>query len=261
MAASERIFDVLDTKAGIVDAPDARQPDHFKGKIEFKHVWFSYNSDPQSDDDYVLKDVSFTVDPGEHVAIVGHTGAGKTTIINLINRFYDIQKGEILVDGIDIRQWSMEGLRSHIGMVLQDIYLFSGSVYENIGLNSEHISNDAIIDACKTVNADKFIKRLPEGYDTKVKERGGILSTGQKQLLSFARALVFDPDILVLDEATSSIDTETELLIQAAMVELMKDRSSIIIAHRLSTIKDANQIIVMHHGEIREKRFAPGFVD
>ncbi|MCB0278704.1 MAG: ABC transporter ATP-binding protein [Calditrichaeota bacterium] len=253
MAASERIFDVLDTKADIVNKENPQIPAHFSGTIEFRNVWFSYQSNPQSDADYVLKDVSFTVQPGEHVAIVGHTGAGKTTIINLMNRFYDIQKGEILIDGINIKDWSIEGLRSHIGMVLQDIYLFSGSVYENIGLNSEQISKDEILAACKTVNADQFIKRLPDGYDTKIKERGGILSTGQKQLLSFARALVFNPDILVLDEATSSIDTETELLIQNAMTELMKDRSSIIIAHRLSTIKDADQIIVMHHGEIREK--------
>jgi len=252
MAASERVFEVFDTQADIQNSHNPKQPKTLSGKIEFKNVWFSYKSTPESDDDYVLKDVSFTVQPGETIAIVGHTGAGKSTIINLISRFYDIHKGQILVDDVDVKEWEITTLRRFIGIVLQDIYLFSGSVYENIGLNAEHISKEAIEDACKSVNADPFIRNLPEGYDTKIKERGGILSTGQKQLLSFARAIVFNPSLLILDEATSSIDTETEQLIQTAMETMMENRTSIVIAHRLSTIQNADQIIVMHHGIVRE---------
>ena len=252
MAASERIFDVLDTEPEIRSKENALSPKQFNGKIEFKNVWFSYKKENIDESDYVLKNISFTVKPGEHLAIVGHTGAGKSTIINLINRFYDIQKGQILIDGIDVRDWDLKSLRKHIGIVLQDIYLFSGTVYENIALNNPEITHDEIEKACKTVEADFFIKKLSSSYLTKIKERGSILSVGQKQLLSFARALVFNPSLLILDEATSSIDTETESLIQSAMKNLMLNRTSIIIAHRLSTIKDADQIIVMHNGEIRE---------
>jgi ATP-binding cassette, subfamily B, multidrug efflux pump len=253
MAASERIFDVLDTETEIKSKENAEKVTNFNGKIDFKNVWFSYKKDNIEESDYILKDISFTVKPGEHMAIVGHTGAGKSTIINLINRFYDIQKGQILVDDIDIKDWDVPTLRSYIGIVLQDIYLFSGSVYDNIALNNPEITHDEIENSCKTVEADSFIRKLPQGYHTKIKERGSILSVGQKQLLSFARALVFNPSLLILDEATSSIDTDTETLIQTAMKNLMLNRTSIIIAHRLSTIKDADQIIVMHNGEIREK--------
>ena len=251
MAASERVFEVLDTEPTITNKLDAKQNRTFSGKIEFKNVWFSYKENPD-DDDYVLRDISFTVNSGESVAIVGHTGAGKSTIINLVSRFYDIQKGEIYIDDTNILDWDIQTLRSYIGTVLQDIYLFSGSVYDNIGVGSTSITNEDIENACKKVYADSFIKKLSDGYETQLKERGGILSTGQKQLLSFARAVVFDPSLLILDEATSSIDTETEQLIQKAMDIMMKGRTSIIIAHRLSTIQNANQIIVMHHGEIRE---------
>jgi ATP-binding cassette subfamily B multidrug efflux pump len=251
MAASERVFDVLDTNEIIQNPEHAVMERSFSGKIEFKHVWFSYKENP-AEDDYVIRDVSFTVNPGETVAIVGHTGAGKSTIINLVSRFYDIQKGEIFIDGKNVKEWDVPNLRSYIGTVLQDIYLFSGTVYDNIGLGSKHITNELIEAACKRVYAESFINKLSDGYATQLKERGGILSTGQKQLLSFARAVVFNPALLILDEATSSIDTETEQLIQKAIDSMMVGRTSIVIAHRLSTIQNADQIIVMHHGKIRE---------
>ncbi|MDD2431915.1 MAG: ATP-binding cassette domain-containing protein, partial [Firmicutes bacterium] len=188
----------------------------------------------------------------ETIAFVGHTGAGKTSIINLVNRFYDIQKGEVLIDGVEIRDWDLTELRKRIGIVLQDVFLFSGDIKSNIRLNNENISQSDIYEACKAVNADKFIMKLPKGYDEKVTERGSTLSQGQRQLLAFARALAFDPNILILDEATSNIDTETELLIQEALSKVTKDRTTLVIAHRLSTIQHADRIIVLHRGEIAE---------
>ncbi len=249
MAASERIFSLLDTP---IDIKNPEEPvileDRFKGDIEFKNVWLAY-----ADDDYVLKDMSFKIKSGESVAFVGATGAGKTSIISLLARFYDIQKGEILIDGVDIRKMDKHQLRSHIGVVQQDVFLFSGSIEKNIRLGNEDIDDRRVRDAARYVNAHKFIQRLPDRYRQKVKERGATLSVGQKQLLAFARALAFNPDILlVLDEATSSVDTETEFLIQDALVKLMKGRTSIIIAHRLSTIKRVDRIIVIHKGEIKE---------
>ncbi len=247
MASSERIFKLLDDKS-FIDDPAAPVPfTAVKGKIEFRNVWFAYN-----DEDWVLKDVSFTIQPGETAAFVGHTGAGKTTIINLLSRFYEIQKGEILIDDVNNRTIALAELRSHIAVVLQDVFLFSGTVKGNINLGKEEISFDRIQSAARTVGVDRFIETLPGKYDEEVKERGATLSVGQKQLLSFARALAFHPAILVLDEATSSVDTETELLIQSAIQKLLANRTAIVIAHRLSTIQTADKIIVMHKGEIRE---------
>ncbi|HSL89110.1 MAG TPA: ABC transporter ATP-binding protein [Ignavibacteriaceae bacterium] len=247
MASSERIFKLLDNQTFIKN-PD--EPDELKsvqGRIEFKNVWFAYE-----DENYVLKDVSFTINPGESVAIVGHTGAGKSTLINILTRFYDIQKGSILLDGIDIRKLDKRDLRQYISIVLQDVYLFSGDIKSNINMDNANISEERVIEAAKTVGASKFIESLPKQYDEEVKERGATLSVGQKQLISFARALAYDPRILILDEATSSIDTETEQLIQKAIQKLLIGRTAIVIAHRLSTIQNANKIIVMHKGEIRE---------
>ncbi|MCF6269683.1 MAG: ABC transporter ATP-binding protein/permease [Melioribacteraceae bacterium] len=247
MASSERIFKLLDSDT-IVKNPENPIPlSKFKGNVEFKNAWFAYNSD-----EYVLKDISFTVNEGETVAIVGATGAGKSSIINLLNRFYDLNKGSILVDGIDLRKITKEELRKHISIVLQDIYLFSGTIASNINLGDSSISKEQIIEAAKTVGADSFISKLPKQYDAEVKEKGATLSVGQKQLISFARALVFNPQILILDEATSSIDTETEILIQQAIEKLLRGRTSIVIAHRLSTIQNSDKIIVLHKGEIKE---------
>jgi ATP-binding cassette subfamily B protein len=247
MAASERIFEVLDDKTII---PNPTNPKHFeklKGEIEFNNVTFAYK-----DGENVLKNVSFKINPGETVAIVGATGAGKTSIISLLTRFYDIQKGKIKVDGISIKEIDKFELRKKIAVVLQDVFLFSGDINSNIGLNSEIISKEKIIESAKIVGADKFIKNLPKRYSEDVKEKGATLSVGQKQLISFARALAFDPQILILDEATSSIDTETEILIKEAIEKLLVGRTSIVIAHRLSTIQNADKIIVMHKGEIKE---------
>ena len=247
MASSERIFKLLDNNTTIENPTTPIALRNFKGNIDFKNVWFAYN-----DDDYVLKDISFTVNAGETVAIVGATGAGKSSIINLLNRFYDIQKGSILVDGNDLRSIEKEDLRNHISIVLQDIFLFSGTVASNISLGDSSISREKIIDAAKTVGADSFISKLPNKYDEEVMEKGATLSVGQKQLISFARALVYNPQILILDEATSSIDTETEILIQQAIEKLLSNRTSIVIAHRLSTIQNSDKIIVLHKGEIKE---------
>lgn len=247
MAASERIFEVLDDKTIIVNPENPKSFNEFKGDVEFKNVTFAYNAD-----EYVLKNVSFKIKPGETVAIVGATGAGKTSIISLLTRFYDIEKGEILIDGINIKELSKHELRRKISVVLQDVYLFSGNIKSNIGLNSDEISDEKIREAAKIVGADKFIERLPQKYNQEVKEKGSSLSVGQKQLISFARALAYDPQILILDEATSSIDTETEILIKNAIQNLLVGRTSIVIAHRLSTIQKADKIIVMHKGEIRE---------
>lgn len=247
MAASERIFKLLDTPASIVDRPESTDIADVE-TIEFRNVWFAYN-----DEQWVLKDVSFAVRRGDRIALVGHTGAGKTTVTNLLMRFYDAQRGEILVNGIDIRRFRLESLRRLFAVVQQDLFLFTGTVEENISLGEPAISEERVRRAAERVQADRFIRRLEHGYASEVKERGGGFSVGEKQLLSFARALAFDPPVLILDEATSSIDTETEQLIQQAIEILMEGRTAIVIAHRLSTIRAADQILVFHHGEIRER--------
>lgn len=247
MASSERIFKLLDNQTFIKNPDEPEELKSVQGRIEFKNVWFAYEGE-----DFVLKDVSFSINPGESVAIVGHTGAGKSTLINILTRFYDIQKGSVLLDGIDIRKLDKRDLRQYISIVLQDVYLFSGDIKSNIRMDNENISDERVIEAANIVGAAKFIENLPKKYDEEVKERGATLSVGQKQLISFARALAYNPKILVLDEATSSIDTETEQLIQKAIQKLLVGRTAIVIAHRLSTIQNANKIIVMHKGEIRE---------
>ena len=247
MASSERIFKLLDNETFVKDPEKPVPLENINGKIEFKNVWFAYN-----EDEYVLKDISFTINPGETIAVVGATGAGKTSLINILTRFYDIDKGRILLDGIDIAESDKRELRHHISTVLQDVFLFSGTIKSNISLDSDEITDDDIVAAAKTVGAHNFISKLPNGYDEEVKEKGATLSVGQKQLISFARALAYNPQILILDEATSSIDTETEELIQHAIEKLLVGRTSIVIAHRLSTVQNANKILVMHKGEIRE---------
>jgi len=247
MASSERIFKLLDDRSIIPDPDVPAELETISGQVEYRNVWFAYNQD-----DHVLRDVSFQVNSGETVALVGATGAGKTSIINLMTRFYDIQKGQILVDGIDIRTVRKADLRKHIAIVLQDVFLFSGDIKNNITLGDDSISMERVREVCAAVGADRFIERLTNGYDEPVKERGATLSVGQKQLLSFARALAVDPKILILDEATSSVDTETEILIQKAIQRILKGRTSIVIAHRLSTVQRADKIIVMHKGKIRE---------
>lgn len=246
LVASDRVFAVLDQTDRIESQSDLT-PEKFKGEVEFDHVWFAYN-----EKDFVLKDVSFRINPGETLAIVGSTGSGKTTIINLLNRFYDIQKGHIKVDGTDIREYDLYTMRRRIALVLQDVFLFSGSVFENITLRDSDITREEVIEAAKMIGAHEFIEKLPGGYDYKVMERGATLSMGQRQLISFVRALVFNPDILILDEATSSIDPESESVIQFAIETLIAKRTSIIIAHRLSTIRHANNILVLKKGEVLE---------
>ena len=249
MAASERIFGLLDEPETIGDPPEPVPLGAVREEVEFQSVWFAYNPD-----EWVLKDVSFIITPGESVAIVGATGAGKTSLIALLARFYDVQRGAILVDGHDVREVAQAELRRHIGVVLQDPFIFSGTIAGNIRLHEESISDERVREAARFVNADGFISQLPQGYDTPVRERGAGLSVGQKQLLAFARALAFNPEILlVLDEATSSVDTETEALIQDALARLMKGRTSIIIAHRLSTIRNVDRIIVLHKGRVVEQ--------
>ncbi|MGN8946115.1 ABC transporter ATP-binding protein [Bariatricus sp. HCP28S3_E4] len=247
LASAEKIFSVLDVKPEIT-SPASPVPVQIKGRIEFRHVWFAYEKD-----DYVLKDVSFVIEPGQKIAFVGATGAGKSSILNLIGRYFDIQKGEILIDGVNIRNIDTDVLRRAIGQVQQDVFIFTGDIKNNISLNNENISLDQIKQAAQTVGADSFIQKLPDGYDEPVTERGSTLSAGQRQLLSFARTLAYDPTILVLDEATANIDTETESLITKALERLMEGRTTIMVAHRLSTIQHADKIIVMHHGEIREQ--------
>jgi len=247
MASSERIFRLLDTKPAIVTAEKPKALSVQNGSVEFRNVSFAYNPG-----DAALHNISFTVQPGEKVALVGATGAGKSTIIGLLSRFYDVQEGEIQIDGIDVREYDLQGLRRSIGIVLQDVFLFSGTVSENIRLGNQQVPPERIRSAAGTVHALPFIDALEHGLDTKLGERGSSLSVGQKQLLAFARALAFDPKILVLDEATSSIDTETELLIRDALQKLLHGRTSIIIAHRLSTIQNADRIIVLHRGRLRE---------
>lgn len=247
MASSERIFKLLDEPVTI-KSPDKPVPvDRARGRIEFRNVWFAYKNE-----DWILKDVSFTVEPGERVAFVGHTGAGKTTITNLLLRFYDVQRGQVLLDGVDVRDLDLEQLRANFSIVLQDVFLFSGDIASNIRLGNDRITDEQLKQAAREVHADDFIRRLPEGYKTELRERGAGLSVGQKQLISFARALAFDPRVLILDEATSSIDTETEILIRDAVERLMEGRTSLVVAHRLSTIQSVDKIIVMHKGEIRE---------
>lgn len=247
MAASERIFQILDKDEDIKNIKNPKSVDEIKGRIEFKNVWFAYEKD-----NWVLKDVSFTINPGDSIAFVGATGAGKSSIINLINRFYDIQKGEILIDGINIKDIDKHILRKRIGIVLQEVFLFTGTIKDNIRLNNNNISQDKIEEVAKYVNAHNFISELPQKYDEAVMERGATLSSGQRQLLAFARALAYNPDILVLDEATSNIDTETEELIQDALFKLIEDRTSIAVAHRLSTIQHSDKIIVLHKGRVKE---------
>lgn len=246
IASAEKIFSVLDVKPEIVSPADPT-PVNILGEIEFRHVWFAYE-----EENYILKDVSFVIHPGEKAAFVGATGAGKSTILNLIGRYFDIQKGQILIDGIDIHEIDLDVLRGAIGQVQQDVFIFTGDIKSNISLNNEAISPDDVRRAAEIVNADPFIQKLPHGYDEPVTERGSTLSAGQRQLLSFARTLAYDPKILVLDEATANIDTETETLITQALARLMDGRTTIIVAHRLSTIQHADKIIVMHHGEIKE---------
>jgi len=273
MASSERIFKLLDTPAEIVSPTVPKVPEG-AGRIEFDHVWFAYRTLAQAAEeaankgeklkvargngglaqeyDWVLRDVSFIIEPGETVAIVGHTGAGKTTIISLLLRFYDVQKGAIRIDGVDIRDMEMDQLRQRYGVVLQDPFLFSGTVADNIRLGSRWIEDESVEEAAEQVNVADFIRSLPGGFEEEVRERGSTLSTGQKQLISFARALAHNPKILILDEATSSVDTETEFRVREAVTRMVEGRTSIIIAHRLSTIQRANKIIVMHKGQVRE---------
>ena len=247
MSASERVFELLDEPV-TMKSPDKPAPvEKVQGHIEFRNVWFAYD-----DEDWVLKDVSFVVQPGESVAFVGHTGAGKTTITNLLLRFYDVQRGQVLLDGVDVRDIELEKLRSNFSIVPQDIFLFSEDITNNIRLGNESISDERVREAARQVNADGFIKKLSNGYATELDERGGGISVGQKQLVSFARALAFDPRVLILDEATSSIDTETEVLIHDAVKRLMAGRTSLVIAHRLSTVQAVDNIIVLHKGELRE---------
>lgn len=251
LASATRIFSLLDEPE---EEETGRRPipaGGFRGKIEFDHVWFRYNTGDESE--WILKDVSFTIHPGEFVAFVGATGAGKSTIMGLISRFYDVQKGRILIDGIDVREYSRVDLRRAVGTVQQDVFLFTGDVMSNIRVGREYVSREMAIDAALLVNADDFITRLPKGYDEPVAERGATFSAGQRQLISFARTMAADPSILILDEATANIDTETEQLIQRAIANMSRNRTMIAVAHRISTIADADQIIVMHHGEIAEK--------
>jgi len=269
MASSERIFKLLDTKVEIVSSAAPQAPQG-PGRIEFDHVWFAYRTMAQAaeeaarkgeklatpvaegDYDWVLRDISFTIDPGDTVAFVGHTGAGKTTIISLLLRFYDVQKGAIRIDGVDIRDMDLAELRRRYGVVLQDPFLFSGTVADNIRLGSRWIADSSIEDAAEQVNVADFIRSLPGGFGEEVKERGSTLSTGQKQLISFARALAHNPKVLILDEATSSVDTETEFRVREALSRMVEGRTSIMIAHRLSTVQRANKIVVMHKGKVRE---------
>lgn len=247
IVASHRIFILLDRDVEITSPTEPKRTGKASGEIVFENVWFAYK-----DEDWVLKDVSFKVAPGESIALVGHTGSGKTTVTNLLMRFYDVQQGRILLDGVDVRDWDLHDLRSNFAVVLQDVFLFSGTIENNIRLGNTEISRERVEWAASEVHADEFIQKIDDGYSSVVKERGAGLSVGQKQLISFARALAFDPKLLILDEATSSIDTETEQLIQRAVDRVMEGRTSLVVAHRLSTIQRCDRIIVLHHGELRE---------
>ncbi|MDE6414366.1 MAG: ABC transporter ATP-binding protein/permease [Anaeroplasmataceae bacterium] len=246
-ASSERIFEILDMKAQILDKEDAIVLDHIEGRIEFDHVWFAYN-----EGNWILKDVSFTIEPNQTVAFVGATGAGKTTILALIVRNYEIQKGSIRIDGIDVRDIALESLRSHIGQMLQDVFLFSGTIRSNITMRDDRFSNEEVIEACRYVNASHFIEKLDNSYDYEVLERGNNFSSGERQLLSFARTILHKPNIMILDEATANIDTETEVLIQDSLEKMMNVGTMLIVAHRLSTVQHADNIIVLHKGKIME---------
>ena len=248
IASAEKIFTVMDEDEFIPEVENPKQPDKITGKIEFDHVWFAYDGE-----NYVLKDVSFVINPGEKVAFVCSTGAGKSSILNLIGRYYDIQKGHIYIDGIDIRQFSKKQLRSAIGQMQQDVFIFEGDVAYNIRLNDNDITDEQVKEAAEYVNASHFIEKLPQGYHEPVTERGATFSAGERQLLSFARTLAHNPSILVMDEATANIDTETEILIQEALEKLMDGRTTIMVAHRLSTIQHADCIMVMHKGRICER--------
>lgn len=247
MASAEKIFTILDEEVVVKETKNPKYLDQIKGKIEFEHVWFAYQGE-----DWILKDVSFTIEPGQSVAFVGATGAGKSSILNLIGRYYDIQRGRILIDGVDIKDLKIDQLRSAIGQVQQDVFMFTGDIKSNIRLKNDDIPEDEIKEAARYVNADTFISKLDHAYDEPVTERGATLSAGQRQLLSFARTLAYNPSILVMDEATANIDTETESLIQEALNKLMEGRTTIMVAHRLSTIQHADKIIVMHKGVLRE---------
>jgi ATP-binding cassette, subfamily B, multidrug efflux pump len=247
MAASERVFKLLDTPPSVVSPPNPESFPEGPLTIEFDHVWFAYK-----DEDWVLKDVSFRVNPGETIAIVGHTGAGKTTLTNILLRFYDVQQGAIRIGGIDICRFDLRELRRQFGVVLQDPYLFTGTINSNIRLGTTQITDDQIVQAAERVNFLDFVRSLPEGFDQPVRERGHGFSTGQKQLMNFARALAHDPRILILDEATSSVDTDTELRVREALTHLVEGRTSLVIAHRLSTIQRADRILVMHKAKLRE---------
>ena len=247
MASAEKIFTILDEEPLVKNPENPVELGKVKGRIEFENVWFAYQGE-----DWILKDVSFTIEPGQRVAFVGATGAGKSSILNLIGRYYDIQKGRITIDGVDIKEMSTDELRSAIGQVQQDVFMFTGDIKSNIRLKNETITEEEIKEAARYVNADGFIEQLEQGYDEPVTERGATLSAGQRQLISFARTLAYDPSILVMDEATANIDTETESLIQEALEKLMQNRTTIMVAHRLSTIQHADKIMVMHKGRIRE---------
>jgi len=247
IVSSSRILNLLDNTEHI-DDNGHHTKDHLEGHVLFKNVWFAYN-----ERDYVLKDINFEVKPGETLALVGATGAGKSSIINLLSRFYDIKRGEILIDGVEVKDYDLDVLRRHIGVVLQDVFLFSDTIEKNITLGNTDINHEKVVEAAELVGARKFIERLPGGFDYNVQERGATLSVGQRQLISFVRAMVYNPEIIILDEATSSVDTETEELIQEAITRLMKGRTAIVIAHRLSTIQNADQILVLDHGEIKER--------
>jgi ATP-binding cassette subfamily B protein len=247
IVASHRIFILLDLEVDVESPVHPKKRGKVEGQIEFRNVWFAYK-----ENDWVLKDISFTVSPGESIALVGHTGSGKTTITNLLMRFYDVQQGHIFVDGVDVRDWDLHDLRANFAVVLQDVFLFSGSIEDNIRLGNGEITRERVEWAAREVQADRFVEKLDGTYEALVKERGAGLSVGQKQLISFARALAFDPKILILDEATSSIDTETEQLIQQAVERVMEHRTSLVVAHRLSTIQRCDRIMVLHHGELRE---------
>ena len=246
LASSERIFKLLDTVPKIESPRNGHRESQLRGTITFENVEFAYDKEP------VLHDINLSIPMGKRYALVGHTGSGKTTMIRLIGRFYDVQKGNILMDGVDVREWDVQSLRRRMAIVLQDVFLFSGTILDNIRMGSNDIPEDKVIEAAKRVNAHEFISKLPEGYHSRVKERGSNLSVGQKQLISLARALVIDPDILLLDEATANIDSESEALIQQALEVVMSNRTAIVIAHRLSTIQHMDQIVVMHKGRIRE---------